>query len=460
MSASSLPAISVAQSPSLSGLEETPSHVETLVEYLLASKRSLSSIYHVSRANEIVTVARHALEESLVLQSKGRFIKQGIVSQLAILNDVKQGAETVAKEGHREFKATLVDLDNAEARLQLTLNALRSTVVKASLRPKGEQKKSLHDFLEEGGRENLMAEVRESIDQTQEAQQELDQAILAFDEDIGSVQSSLASTITSSTHDAFEYPIPSLVRSLESHAKEMADLLESLVRHFDLCVTAIKSTEGGGVTARRIAQDLPAAFAIEDQLGGADESIDEKERQDMMQVLEKDAADVEEVVLEIRERLAEMEVQFDLMNGHLNALMESYVDTSNTFQMLEDVGSKLDGYIAHSREFVERWDIQRMKIETHMEELDSLREFYEGYVQAYDRLLVEVARRKDIQNRMETILQEAMAKVDLLFEEDLSERETFKQAQGSFLPADIWPGLKLSPLRYTVTTVNHNSAAK
>ena len=65
------------------------------------------------------------------------------------------------------MQAVLRDLDTADARLQTTLDQLRSTMVDAAFRPADEEARSLHDFVDEGGVEGLKANLRASIDQTQ-----------------------------------------------------------------------------------------------------------------------------------------------------------------------------------------------------------------------------------------------------------------------------------------------------
>jgi autophagy-related protein 17 len=78
--------------------------LQTLVTHLLASKRSLSSIDTVWRANEIVTAARVALEESVILSARTEFLRNGISGQVKILKRVRGGIEDVYKDGQRDFK--------------------------------------------------------------------------------------------------------------------------------------------------------------------------------------------------------------------------------------------------------------------------------------------------------------------------------------------------------------------
>jgi autophagy-related protein 17 len=78
--------------------------LDALVSHLLDSKRSLSSISTVWRANEIVTSARSALEESAILSARTGFLRNGVSEQVRILRKVRGGVENVYKEGQRDFK--------------------------------------------------------------------------------------------------------------------------------------------------------------------------------------------------------------------------------------------------------------------------------------------------------------------------------------------------------------------
>jgi autophagy-related protein 17 len=141
--------------------------LETLVSHLLASKRSLSSISSVLRANEIVTSARSAVEESIILESRTAFLRRGISQQARILRKVRNGVDHVFKEGERDFQETLRSLDAADNRLKKTMEVLRSTIVDAAFRPANEEPRSLLYFVDEAGVETTRSALRYCIDQSQ-----------------------------------------------------------------------------------------------------------------------------------------------------------------------------------------------------------------------------------------------------------------------------------------------------
>ena len=425
------------------------------MSHLLAAKRSLSSINHVYRANELVTNTRVALEAHAITAARTTFLRNGISVQVELLDQVRAHTGSVARESAAEFSTALEDLDSVGVRLRETLDVLGRTIVHRNLKPDQDEQRSLLDFVDQMGVDGVMGTIRESIDTIGVARKDFEESNAALEEDINGVKGLLDSQkrgmSVGDIRKGWRSPVPEILHSMEENAKDSADNLESLVKHFDLCVTAIKHTEGGGAVAERIADELPEGVGME--LGKEDahpEPMSEEERQEMMEILEKDASEVEEVVIETRDRAMDMEAQFEHVNAYTDQLEDDYATKVAAFRLLEEVGERLPGYITQSQLFLLRWDEEKAKIEERMEELESLRSFYEGFVRAYDNLIVEVHRRKTMEVKMEKVVQDARYKLEKLYKEDAAERKAFKQEQGDFLPVDIWPGLMNEPMRYEI----------
>ncbi|TVY34410.1 Autophagy-related protein [Lachnellula occidentalis] len=425
--------------------------LQTLVSHLLASKRSLSCINTVWRANEIVTSARAALEESVVLSARTGFLRNGISGQVKILKKVRNGVENVYKDGQRDFKNVIRTLDAANARLESTMDVLRSTMVEAAFRPAGEEARSLLDFVDEQGVETMRDALKESIRETKEAQTDFDTSILSFDDDLRALKTAMTcpskSVSQSQSHSTLSSPIHTHLQTLESHAQEMASLLDSLVRHFDLCVNAIRHTEGGYAAVRKAASSQPpgsdpvSVSGVINTESAPDEPISPDERRQMLDVLEHDASQVDDVVEELREFLAEMEGKHDAILEHVAALTTAYTDTTNAYHVLEGVGARLSGYIIASQEFRLRWDETKAQIQDQLSELESMRLFYENYFSSYDSLILEVYRRKECEEKVKGIVDRAMEQMGRLYEADMKEREGFRLDVGDFLPVDLYPGV-------------------
>lgn len=107
--------------------------LQALVSHLLASKRSLSSISTVWRANEIVTSARSALEESAILSARTLFLRDGVSEQAKILRKLRGGIENVYKEGQREFEVRTCGCVDVEKKA----NACRTLFELSMMRTQG-----------------------------------------------------------------------------------------------------------------------------------------------------------------------------------------------------------------------------------------------------------------------------------------------------------------------------------
>ncbi|KAF9884880.1 autophagy protein 17 [Aspergillus nanangensis] len=452
--------------------------LETLISHLVAAKRSLSSINHLWRANEIVTSARSSLEESVVVSARAGFLRRGLNNQLRLLYSVRAEVEEVSVRGRSEFADVLRSLDGADARLKKTLNLLRETIVHASFRPEGEDPKCLHDFVDERGVEELNTRLKASIDRTNATQAELETSNCAFDDELKSIKEALgnyrtatklassrtsASSASSSVSNA-SLPslssIPSMLHSLEMHAQEMANLLESLVRHFDLCVTAVKHTEGGGAAARSITGDMPAGMNVSGRVGPNIEDginanlnapldpLSGSEYREMVNVLIKDATEAEDVVMEIQDRIGEMETILESVLGQRDALLSVYSATTSVYEHISSLATaRLPGYIAEAHNFTRVWNEEHDSIQGGLADLSDLNALYDCFLEAYDGLILEVSRRRHVRHRVEKVLRDARQKLDLLYQEDVNAREAFRVDQGDYLPSDIWPGTGREPMR-------------
>lgn len=239
----------------------------------------------------------------------------------------------------------------------------------------------------------------------------------------------------------------------------MANLLESLVRHFDLCVTAVRLTEGGGAAARSITGDVPDGVNVSGRAGSDEENlkanlnapldpVSDAEYQEMVGVVRKDAAEAEDVVMEIQDRIGDMESVFENIMAQRDTLQSIYTATTDVFQHLSSLSSThLPGYIAQGHKFTHVWNEEHGRISGGLSDLSDLNSLYDGFLDAYDGLILEVSRRKHVRHRVEKVLRDTRQKLDQLYEEDVTAREAFRVEQGDFLPSDIWPGVGLEPMR-------------
>lgn len=144
-----------------------PVAVETLVEHLLAAKRSLSSMTLVLRANDLSTHARQLHEESVILAAQTAFLRKGIDDQKRLLLRVRRNMIRTYDAGKREFKQIIKTLDAANGKLETTIDMLRNTTVDPVFRPSGEEPKNLLDFVDENQVHGMRDALKGSIAELQ-----------------------------------------------------------------------------------------------------------------------------------------------------------------------------------------------------------------------------------------------------------------------------------------------------
>ena len=390
-----------------------------------------------------------------------------------MLQQVQRNTEATAQRGKAEFEAVVRDLDDADVRLRDTLAKLRGTIVEAGLRPGDEGgRRSLLDFMNEEGVEGLVGVIKEGLEGAGRGMRAFEEGNRGFGVEVEGVRrlihgdgvkggsGEMGSADQGHGEPGVERsPIPQILHDMDDHAREMATNLESLVSHYDLCVTAIKQMEGGGDAFSKIAGDLPEGVDIEQEAGGVpSEPMSDHDRMEMMKVLEEDAGQVEDVVMEIRDHIADMESLHSRVEMHTDHLASEHANTTAAFRMLEDLGQKLPGHITRTQMFLMRWDEDKAAIDERLEELEGLTEFFHGFLRAYDNLLIEIGRRKDQELEVDQVVQEARNRLEKLYKDEVEEREIFKTEHGEFLPVDIWPGLRDRPLRYSISSIDDQAS--
>ncbi|KAK1775182.1 autophagy protein Apg17-domain-containing protein [Copromyces sp. CBS 386.78] len=455
--------------------------VEVLVKHLLAAKQSLSSMTLVLRANDLATSARQMHQESVILSAQTAFLRHGILDEVRILQQVRRGMARAYDNGTREFKKIIRDLDTADGRLGKIMDFLRKTTVENVFRQPGEEPKCLLDFVDPKVVEQVRDALKENIQELQAAKTSFDGDLLRFDTDLRTLTDALAAaaslsnptrTTTTDGYPPDQRSIPNLLSAMSEGSHLMAQHLSSLTRHFDMCVTAVRTTEGGAALARRRAAEatssdsdqVPVSIsgvisAQESESGpSAFEPMDPLERQELLHVVMRDAAEVDDVVADIHNVLQQMEMDHETLHSLFSAARASHAATLTCFSLLQEIGARASSYVAAESEFVQRWEDEKEAIADNATKMEELEKFYEGYLDAYDSLMLEVERRRAVEDKIDSIWRKAREQVDKLVEADRRDREHFRLEVGDYVPADLW-GVVDRPLgRWAVVPLEDTDA--
>jgi len=321
----------------------------------------------------------------------------------------------------------------------------------------------LYDFIDETSHGKLLDNIRSTIDTYNDAQANLFKVKSSLKDILLNIQRLLDEydKVTVNKHEFSdliknEQPCTSTIfQALTTHASEMATLLESLISHYDLCITALKHTEGGGEAAARAATNMTTISGTESPLEAslyADPSqssstntrlpISNEERQEMLSVLSHDASQVDEVVVEIRDHVETM----TLLQQQLTSFTSTTRDRSNILSRILSTCSSQDTMSLISRcttspsIFLADWSDIKNVLTEKTTSLLNLAGFYEQFIASYAALLREVDRRNAVEDKMRRIMERAKRDVDALRQEDEDMRREFIKEVGEYLPRDIWDG--------------------
>ncbi|RMZ91518.1 hypothetical protein DV736_g1239, partial [Chaetothyriales sp. CBS 134916] len=435
--------------------------IERLISYLVAAKRSLTCIHNVHRANSFIREARATVESTAALIARTRYLQRSLLSQLNILTGIQLQLQESAHAITLDFDQAINDLDGADKRLQECVDVLQHTKIEDAFRSHPPPtaaaaavgaKKTLHDFVEEQPVEDVRAAMRAVIDSVQDDQRDMDRSLRSLQDDLHAINELLTDrppALSATDSDMGQPNLARILRTLEDHAHEMAAGLESLVMHFDHCVAAVKHTEGAGDAVIKTIKEgnLPEDVA-DASISGPAQPINEAERLELLHILAEDADQVDDQAVEIQDRDASMEGQLNKIRVWRRNCELAYADVAEAFGRLAAISARLTNYVADSARHTARWAQDRAKVEDGVAGMHELCDTYSNFLNAYDRLIVEAARRRSTRKQMERIIDDAHAKLDQLYNQDLTERELFRNEQGDFLPSDIWHGLHSLPPQF------------
>lgn len=286
-------------------------------------------------------------------------------------------------------------------------------------------------------------------------QQGFDRELLEFDTDIRNIKKTLP-TGASSNQPKPQVSLTERLDHLFDNSTNMAHLLASLNNHFDMCVTAIRTTEGAVALVRRMAAEVTQsqdegsaeAVSISGAIAEQESNVSDlepktaKDRAEMIRVVVQDAGEVDDVVREMQERLVDMEQQSSAVLQETHQTRKAYMSVLDAFAALGEVGNRLSSYLAAGEDFKQRWKLEKDVVFDKLQEMRQLKDFYDRYAGAYDTLILEVERRKAVDEKVRVIWQKAQDSVDKILKEDEASREAFRQDVGEYLPTDLWADMQ------------------
>ncbi|CCG81354.1 Autophagy-related protein 17 [Taphrina deformans PYCC 5710] len=420
-------------------------------EHYSAAKQALSRGNTIcEHAHELSKETESSLASAAAIAAQIRFLRDALQDQLQILQTI---ASQIVKEEEKyqvSFTSALTDLDVLDGSLNNVLERLKTTPVAKELRTQlpgdvtgssqnARSTDTLFDFADDTAIESLKGQLRQVVDDMQENQENLDQFRSGYVSTLAELDkacstlpdlpdlplsSTSPATVSQKSAPTKRSPLSMSVvtkgytKQQEDHINEMAGLLLSLSKHYDHASTLLKSES-----------TLP---------------MDELE--ELHSIVEHDAQQLEDVILELDERVVDLEADVALVKAHINICVSVQGITVELFSRFEalDVDSVTTNLVRLRKDrgqTDERLDELR-------EQLVALASHYAAFSQSYDALLIEVDRRVKYENTVSNFLAQTRQTLARIAQEESARREDFIHDHGDTLPGDIWPGIRHQPVTY------------
>ncbi|RDW27648.1 autophagy-related protein 17 [Yarrowia lipolytica] len=225
-------------------------------------------------------------------------------------------------------------------------------------------------------------------------------------------------------HQTSDSGIYDLLNSAEACSEDMANLLQSLARHYDLC-------ERG--------QDLST---------GAIEAEDVNELGELRAVLENDAQQLPDVLDELQERLDEVKQGCQGVHNHMTQMYHSYSLEVRQLEGIQAVEKTMDATLEICETQQRDTKEYLLKVQRYVSETSAVVTHYQTFLNSYKALLHEAERRNAAEAKMKDYVTEVNAKLAQMSIQETNRRQDFVAQQGDYLPADIWDELLLPSRRF------------
>lgn len=208
--------------------------------------------------------------------------------------------------------------------------------------------------------------------------------------------------------------------SVAPHVHEMALLLESVTKHYDLCLEAKTLT-------------------------------DNAEIEEVRSILSTDR-------LELKEALKQLHASYEVLKEQKLSTEQRLVSLRKSLDLYVTFFHRSDQFLRMKlRVYVDKLDAERTNLKSLLlqvgeliSELNGLKEYYQLFLQGYNALLKEQVRRKKYDETMRSLIAEVNKTLQTNYQQELDARTAFIHEYGEYLPKDIWDQLYEIPQIYSL----------
>ncbi|EMD34082.1 hypothetical protein CERSUDRAFT_107843 [Gelatoporia subvermispora B] len=283
-------------------------------------------------------------------------------------------------------------------------------------RPDRSTWKTLRDFVDE----RKIEDVLDSIESDRSA---LDDILARTSDYPESLFTTISAIRTNAPVEIIVPSIDDIFSSQEAASAKMAGHLESLAAHYDQMSDALSLSEAG-----------------------------EEYTEDDLQDMNRDTDELPAIIAELEESILSIEATNNQLLGVKKAAQQQLETHRQTLDDLDELGEIMTEMLERQQDVEAESSKQLALMHQHLMTIEGLQHRFTSYQYAYNKLLLELARRRQYQDAAERIVEGMISQLDAMTEEERLLREEFNAEHGQYLPEDVCLFIQNAPTRWTVIT--------
>lgn len=394
----------------------------SLIDYALISKKALQlAEQQCSRANALVQQARMLSEEMEAVVCKCRFTSEVVDVQLDLAGEIRSKVAKQSRQLSRFKEAKLDEHKCICEALEAVIIRIKNTKVDPVI-----SKQSLLDHADLKGITELSVSVTQRVSELHKVQAGSNQVMDGIETLIESFTDRLKQATKLPDVDAELTASKLRLGEGERNTESMAEILTSLMRHYDQVTAALKAFQEG-----------------------------EHQQQEDLDVLAQDTKELTPVMDELQGLLESIEtIHSDIIVKH-DALFTTYNKRlHDTLSLLNKMGDELSGFADDVKAIDDDFDNIKIIVDAALDQLYNVVTRYERMVIEYHSLVLEMQRRALARKNIDAVVASFQEAAALWLDGETAARRQYLEKHTNAIPQELYPRIFDEPPNFTINVLN------
>lgn len=416
---------------------------QELINLLITAKKAfLQGRDMCDQANVYQQSSEKYIETMDKIHPKLLFVDTHIALQLQALDRMREFIDHKAEECKNGIKSHEAKFQTLTIDLTNIFNLLKTCTVDKDILKVNEERGAevqkgnnetvtLFDYISDQEIIELQRQADDQIGEIENIHSSLQNQSKNLSAIIQEIQSKREAALSISLEESITEFTNEKIHLQEEESLKMADILTSLMNHYDQVEEATRISQLGPEECEQL--DISILKKDDDHLPNITEEL--RIGLDVVISTNEEIYERMQIYQNVKEELIKVLNQLELFGsgGQADSMLDKLLDSEAE---IHDREEELEGYFA---------------------QLLRLVDWYQCYSSSYNFLILEIDRRRKAQEKQEAYKQELMKNFENLLMDEIQEQRSWAAQHGQYLPEVLCPFINDPPSRLVVETVNEGS---